>query len=111
MVQNEDSTNDLARQSEVMRSLNLDPELVRKNFWIETVRGKIGAAAVRIMAYLLKWWRADLLILNPLSAYHDGDICKNTDNVKFLYGELGGLLQHIQARFFSVSAVSLLLSF
>jgi hypothetical protein len=96
MVQNEDSANDLVRQSEVARALNLDSELVRRNFWIETVRGKIGAEAVQIRAYLVKWWKADLLLLNPLSAYHEGDISKNTDNVAFLYGELGGLLEELR---------------
>jgi hypothetical protein len=96
MVQNEDSNNDLARQSQVVRSLELDPELVRKNFWIETVRGKIGREAIRIMVWLLKWWQADLLLINPLSAYHDGDISQNTDNVQFLYGELGGLLSQLR---------------
>jgi hypothetical protein len=96
MVQNEDSNNDLARQSEVVNSLGLDLELVRKNFWIETVRGKIGRDAIRIMAFLIKWWQADVLLINPLSAYHDGDISQNTDNMKFLYGELGGLLSQLR---------------
>lgn len=93
MIQNEDSENDLAQQSEVARALGLDLNLIRKNFWIETVRGKTGWAAICIMDYLIKWWKADLMLLNPLSAYHDGDISKNADNVKFLYGQLGGLIQ------------------
>jgi hypothetical protein len=96
MVQNEDSRNDLVRQSEVARALSLDPELIRKNFWIETVRGKIGQDAIKIMCWLIKWWKADLLLVNPLSAYHDGDISRNTDNVAFLYGELGELLDQLR---------------
>jgi hypothetical protein len=100
MMQHEDSRNDLVRQSELARSLSLDPELIHKNFWIETVRGKIGYAAVKVMRELVKWWRADLLLLNPLSAYHDGDISQNKDNVKFLYGELGALLDELRIGLF-----------
>lgn len=92
MVQNEDSDNDLSRQSEVIRHLGLDESLIEQNFWIETLRGKIGAEAVRAMRDLVKWRRADLLMLNPLSAYHSGDISSNRDNIGFLYGELGALL-------------------
>ncbi len=93
MIQNEDSHNDLVRMSEVSRHLNVDPGLIEKNFWIETVRGKIGFEAVEIMRELIQWWNADLLLINPISAYHEGDISQNKDNVKFLYGDLGNLLQ------------------
>lgn len=92
MMQHEDSTNDLIRMSQVLRWCGLDPVLVEKNFWIETVRGKIGPEAVALMRELVRWWGADLLILNPLSAYHDGDISRNEDNIRFLYGDIGALL-------------------
>jgi hypothetical protein len=93
MIQNEDSHNDLVRMSEMLHHLNLDRLLIEKNFWIETLRGKIGPSAVRIMTDLTQWWKADLLLINPISAYHDGDISQNKDNIKFLYGDLGELLQ------------------
>ncbi len=96
MVQHEDSYNDLARQSVVINSLHLSKEqkeLVGKNFWIETVRGKIGDDAIKEMEELIKWWKADLLVLNPLSAYHDGNISDPKDNIRFLYGGYGRLLQ------------------
>jgi hypothetical protein len=48
------------------------------------------------MTDLTQWWKADLLLINPISAYHDGDISQNKDNIKFLYGELGKLLQSNQ---------------
>jgi hypothetical protein len=92
MVQNEDSRNDLVRMSEALRHLQLDPELIRTNFWIETLRGKIGPEAVGIMRQLVHWHQADLLLINPISAYHDGDISQNKDNIRFLYRELGALL-------------------
>ena len=41
---------------------------------------------------LVKWHHADMLLINPLSAYHSGDISNNKDNIAFLYGELGALL-------------------
>jgi len=93
MIQNEDSHNDLVRMSEVLRHLNVDPDLIEKNFWIENVRGKIGFEAVAVMGELIQQWKADLLLINPISAYHEGDISQNKDNVKFLYGDLGNLLR------------------
>jgi RecA-family ATPase len=101
MVQHEDSQNDLSRQSAIVISDGLDKEIIRKNFWIETVRGQIGTSAIKIMRDLVIWWHADLLILNPLTAYHDGDISQNRDNVKFLYGELGRLLSDLRIALFA----------
>jgi hypothetical protein len=100
MMQNEDSGNDLVRQSESLRFLELDQTLVQENFWIETVRGKIGHAAIKVMRELVNWHKADILILNPLSAYHDGDISLNRDNIKFLYGDLGALLEELRIGLF-----------
>jgi AAA domain len=102
MMQNEDSPNDLVRQSEALRFLELDQELIRQNFWIETVRGKIGPDAVKVMDELVRWHRADLLFLNPISAYHDGDISQNKDNVKFLYGSIGKLLAEFRIGLFGI---------
>ena len=84
MVQHEDSENDLARMSQVVRSLQLDEGLVAKNFWIETLRGEIGSDAISIMRQLLAWRKADLLLINPLSAYHDGVSAKTrTTSISF----------------------------
>jgi hypothetical protein len=96
MMQNEDSHNDLVRMSQVAKYLGLDLKLIEKNFWIETVRGKVGKAAIEIMRALCVWHKADVLILNPLSAYHDGDISQNRDNIRFLYDGLGELLDTLR---------------
>jgi hypothetical protein len=101
MMQHEDSRNDLVRQSESLRFLGLDKELIHQNFWIETVRGKIGPEAIIIMRDLVKWHRADILMLNPLSAYHDGDISHNKDNIEFLYGHLGAVLDELRIGLFA----------
>ena len=100
MMQNEDSVNDLVRQSESLRFLGLNEKLIQENFWIETVRGKIGHGAIKVMRDLIKWHRADMLLLNPLSAYHEGDISLNRDNIRFLYGELGALLEELRIGLF-----------
>jgi hypothetical protein len=110
MVQNEDSRNDLVRMSRVLHHLGLnlpdktaDPlELIRQNFWIEPLRGKIGSEAVRIMRDLVRWHRAGPLLINPISAYHDGNISANEDNIRFLYGELGALLDSEQIGIFAL---------
>ncbi len=104
MIQHEDSRNDLVRQSEALHHLGLDEkeiQQVHKNFWIETVRGRIGVEAINIMRELVKWHKADILILNPLSAYHDGDISQNRDNIHFLYGYLGALLEELKIGLFA----------
>src|SRR5262249_26612755 len=64
------------------------------------VRGKIGSDAIKVMRDLVKWHQADILILNPLSAYHDGDISQNKDNIRFLYGYLGALLEELRIGLF-----------
>jgi AAA domain len=101
MMQNEDSANDLVRQSESLRFLGLDQTVIEKNFWIETVRGKIGLSAINVMRDLIVWHNADILILNPLTAYHDGDISQNKDNIRFLYGQLGALLDELKVGLFA----------
>jgi archaellum biogenesis ATPase FlaH len=95
-IQNEDSVNDLVRQSALVNHLGLDPILIEKNFWIETLRGRVGRAAVKAIGELAEWWEADIILINPLSAYHSGDISQNKDNIASLYGELGALLDRKQ---------------
>jgi hypothetical protein len=102
MVQHEDSRNDLIRMSNILNYLGLDPEVVLKNFWIETVRGKIGKAAIDVWRDLVEWWKADVLIVNPLSAYHEGDISSNEDNILFFYGKVGAFLEETQIGLFGI---------
>jgi hypothetical protein len=53
MIQNEDSKNDIVRQSALMNHLGLDHSLINQNFWIETVRGLIGLDAPKSFRYFL----------------------------------------------------------
>jgi hypothetical protein len=55
-----------------------------------------------VMDELVRWHRADLLFLNSISAYHDGDISQNKDNVKFLYGSIGKLLAEFRIGLFGI---------
>jgi len=104
LMQNEDSHNDLVRQSESLNYLGLSAgelDLVDKNFLIETVRGKIGSAAIAVMEGIIHYHKPDILMLNPLSAYHQGDISQNSDNIDFLYSKLGALLDETQVGLFA----------
>ena len=99
MTQTEDSGNDIVKQLAVINALGLtqvQQELLDYNLWIETLRGYTGKNAVSAWTDLCKWHKADLLIVNPLSAYHDGDISSNEDNQDFLYGKVGKMISDLQ---------------
>jgi hypothetical protein len=97
MIQSEDSDNDLARQSIILNHLELDRAKIESNFWIEPLRGKTGQAAMDAVRSILEQReRTDLLITNPLSAYHGGDIVQNKDNALFFYGQLIPLLDEFK---------------
>jgi hypothetical protein len=89
MIQSEDSRNDLHRQSLIVEGLNFDKTaraLISCNFKIFTVRGKIGINAIgSIRAILDKTNGCDILVLNPMSAYAEGDLSRTEDCVTFLY--------------------------
>jgi hypothetical protein len=100
IIQNEDSRNDLYRQSLVLNALELSneqTELVRTNLWIETLRGKLGKDAITFIRRILDLRSGcDLVVLNPLSAYVEGDLTRTEDAVEFLYGQFSPLLDDYQ---------------
>jgi len=99
LTQNEDSNNDIVKQMAVSRQLGLsdsERRLVSENFWVEPFKGYTGQDAINKWAELCKWFKADLLIVNPLSAYYEGDISSNEDNQQFLYGSLARMLQELK---------------
>jgi hypothetical protein len=79
-------------------------ELISRNFKIFTLRGKIGFKAIgSIKAILDKTNGCDVLVLNPMSAYAEGDLSRTEDCVTFLYAlwspvlddyDCGGWLLH-----------------
>lgn len=111
MIQNEDSRNDLYRQSLIVDGLSFskaDKELISRNFRIFTVRGKIGVHAIASIKRILdKTNGCDILVLNPMSAYAEGDLSRTEDCVTFLYAlwspvlddyDCGGWLLHHTAK-------------
>jgi hypothetical protein len=100
IIQNEDSRNDLYRQSCILKALGLtenEYELVRHNLWIETVRGKLGSEAINTIKKVLDLrGGCDILVLNPLSAYVKGDLTRTEHAVEFLYGQFSPLLDEYQ---------------
>ena len=96
IIQNEDSRNDLYRQSLVLGALELTKAqriLVGTHLWIETLRGKLGKSAIQSIRRILDLRNGcDLVVLNPLSAYVKGDLTRTEDAVEFLYGQFSPLL-------------------
>jgi AAA domain-containing protein len=96
IIQNEDSRNDIYRQSCLLNALGFNKDqisLIHKNLWIETVRGKLGPAAIDTFKKIIELRNGcDLLILNPLSAYVKGDLTSTEDASEFLYGHVSPLL-------------------
>jgi hypothetical protein len=105
LTQTEDSDNDIVKQLAVMDALALsetEKKTLGGNLWIETLRGKTGPRAIQEWSQLCRWFKADLLMVNPLSAYFQGDISSNEDNQAFLYGLLGAMLTELRVGFFSM---------
>jgi hypothetical protein len=96
MIQNEDSRNDLYRQSLIVEGLSFSKnakELISRNFRIFTVRGKIGYEAIGSIRKILdKTNGCDILVLNPMSAYAQGDLSRTEDCVRFLYTQWSPVL-------------------
>lgn len=100
IFQSEDSENDLIEMCRLVSYLDLSPvqvSLVQRNTWIETVKGKLGARAITRFSQILKRRQAagqkiDLIIINPYTAYLDGDVMAPEPNIKFLRALLDPLL-------------------
>jgi AAA domain len=100
IFQSEDSENDLIEMSHLVSYLDLSPvqvALVKKNTWIETVKGKLGPNAIARFRQVLKrrqlaGQKIDLIVINPYTAYLGGDIISPEANIEFLRGYLDALL-------------------
>jgi AAA domain len=95
IVQAEDNTADLKDQARVVDYLVLTPaerQCVEHNCWIETVNDKVGLEAIVLLDGVLKQHPTDLLIINPYTAYYDGEIRDDQANRIFLRGHLQRLI-------------------
>lgn len=97
VFQIEDTENDLRFQSKIIKPLKLDRKLLAQNCFIETLRGLQGQRAIDAMSAVLEA-RApiDLIFINPLGPYLEGDIMKPADVTKFLYAQLQPMLDHFK---------------
>jgi hypothetical protein len=105
LTQTEDSANDIVKQLAIIDALGLsasEKKLLSINVWVEPMRGYTGVKAIKAWRDLCTWHKADLLMVNPLSAYYDGDISSNEDNQKFLYQQLGAMLTEMRIGFDSI---------
>ena len=84
ITQSEDSRNDRIEMAQMLPALGLseqEQEMAHHNVRIASVRGVAGQNFLRqldhtLQAYELEDWRADIIIINPLTAYLGGDETK-----------------------------------
>jgi hypothetical protein len=87
IVQSEDDDNDIIEMSQMCERLALTPDeraLVRKNTHIEWLNDVAGATFFPVLGDFLSQFEADLLIINPYTAYQGGDIRDDELNNDFL---------------------------
>jgi hypothetical protein len=95
IIQSEDDDNDIIEMAWLIDRLNLTPvqrELVRQNTHIEWVNDVIGQQFFNAADDLLDAFPADILIINPYSAYQGGDIKDDRINNDFLRIYLSALM-------------------
>lgn len=95
IVQAEDDEDDLCDQARVVDHLMLnaaEKHCVAQNCWIETINDKLGLEAIGAIDGILKQRPSDLLVLNPYTAYFDGEIRDDKANRLFLRRDLQRLM-------------------
>lgn len=95
VIQAEDDESDLIQQCSVIKWLPLSDKhknLIGQNVWIETLNDQIGANAVCVFDQILEAKPADLLVLNPYTAYLGADSKDEEANSVFLRKHLQSLL-------------------
>lgn len=95
IVQAEDSDNDVARVwASIIDGLKLSPEdiaLVNQRVIVVSERTRRGDAFIAELGRLIRLYKPDLLHMNPLQAYMDGDVTNSQDLGNFLRGGLNAL--------------------
>ena len=98
VMQAEDDDNDLIEMAQMLCRMNLpqaELALVRQNTHIEWLSDCTGDAFLRAADELLALWQADLLFINPYTAYQTEDIQDTAANAHFL--RVG--LSHLMAKY------------
>ena len=95
ILQSEDSEGDIAEVVQsIFHHLKFGPEeieTVRRNVILVTDRINRGAAFIKHMASLVKLHKPDLVWINPLAAFADGDMAEAQEAGIFLREQLNGL--------------------
>jgi hypothetical protein len=87
ILQAEDDAGDIIEMSRIVDHLELSPEqreMVAVNTFIEFVNDVTGEAFLSLCDDLLTQYRADLLWINPYTAYLGADIMDSGENTQFL---------------------------
>jgi len=95
IVQAEDDEGDMIEMAQMCERLKLtasEQDLVRRNTHIEWVNDVTGAKFFQVLDNFLTQFPADLLIINPYTAYQGGDIRDDQLNNEFLRMRLAKLL-------------------
>ena len=96
IVQAEDDDNDLIEMSQMVKRLELtqkERELVMTNTHCEWLNDKVGLSFIQTLREILKQYRADLIFINPLTAYTGCDIGDDRGMTQFLREWLTPLLK------------------
>jgi hypothetical protein len=95
IVQSEDDEGDLIEMAQIIDHLQLSSEerkLVEANTHIEFVNDETGDDFLTSCEGFLSQWRADLLWINPYTAYLGADIKDDAANTRFLRNGLNPIL-------------------
>jgi hypothetical protein len=94
-VQAEDDEGDTIEMARIVDHLDLSQEqkeLVERNTWIEFVNNVTGQEFLDVLAGFLDQWPADLVWINPYTAYLGNDIKDDKANSLFLRNSLNPIL-------------------
>jgi RecA-family ATPase len=95
IIQSEDDEDDITEMSKIIDHLELDKkqrELVDQNTHVEFVNDLIGTDFLDACNSFLNQWKADILWINPYTAYLGGDIKDDGVNTRFLRNGLNPIL-------------------
>jgi hypothetical protein len=95
IIQSEDDDGDLTEMAQIIAHLELSTnqqKMVDENTHIEFVNDATGDEFLNLCDGFLSQWKADLLWINPYTAYLGGDIKDDAVNTRFLRNGLNRIL-------------------
>jgi hypothetical protein len=95
IIQSEDDDNDVIEMAQMINRLSLNEhqrDLVRQNTHIELVNDCVGEGFCKRLDDILRQRPADLVVINPYTAYQGGELVDDERNNRFLRLQLQPLL-------------------